>query len=811
MPATPRSNQPSVNCTAPGTFASCASEYQGRRRDEELMRLAKAAVKHAKDDFERGQHQHAIAELAAFAPPHPLVTETLRALKAEAEKIRRAKREEEERARAEAERLAREERVASLVVAAQAAVSQQRFREALDAVEQVRALAPDVAGLEPLAKTAADGLKAQREAEEARRQVEIAHQEMDTTLARAAKRHRRRDYAAALGLIDEVLARDSQYPAALSLRAEVQHAAEEAAKHPVEGFSLWPTLSSATVWLRTKAIYSNTFRIAGGLVLAAAVAVGVWRGPAEPPPRAESIPTPAPATHPFHDPTPTKGVDVGPMVAEAKRHLGGGDLVAAARAIVPALESAPDNAEVLKTRDEILDAGESRANTAKQATDSAGTPKPSEYDAANKRLQSAVTARRSGRPEDVEPAVREYISAAELYRKALPTNVSVGPLADSATALVKQGNYPEAARVIIDGLKLAPGDARLLATLQQALSSARDFADRAKRAADASGASSQREYVDAATRLKSAVSSGASDRSEDKASAVGDYVVATHGYIEAVNRQAQRVLKQGNLVAAARAVTAGLGAAPGNANLLKTLQEVLSGAEAAANATKIVADKSGASSRPEYSDAAARLSSAGSLPRSRSPEDAQSAIREYLAAADLYATAVNRNAQAVLRQGNPLGAARAIAVGLEATPGNADFQKTLQEILETAESAAEAAKRSADSAGASDRSKYINATSHFASAVGYRRSGRPADAEAAVREYSTAETMYRDAVVAAPSPPPAACRGGPHPEHSQGSHRAGQFHWGGTRPCRRPQRQSEEFRTHWNDSAALWRRRSRGC
>ncbi len=176
------------------------------------------------------------------------------------------------------------------MAAAQAAVNQQRFQEALEAVEQLRALAPGVAGLEQLATAAADGLKAQRAAEEARRQAEIARQEMDKTLARAAKRLRRRDYTAALGLIDEVLARDSQYPAALSLRAEVQHAIEEEAKHPVKGFSLWPTLSSATVWLRTKAIYSNTFRITGGLVLAAAVAVGVWRGPADAPQSVESTP-----------------------------------------------------------------------------------------------------------------------------------------------------------------------------------------------------------------------------------------------------------------------------------------------------------------------------------------------------------------------------------------------------------------------------------------------------------------------------------------------------------------------------------------
>jgi hypothetical protein len=129
---------------------------------------------------------------------------------------------------------------------------------------------------------------------------------------------------------------------------------------------------------------------------------------------------------------------------------------------------------------------------------------------------------------------------------------------------------------------------------------------------------------------------------------------------------------------------------------------------------------------------------------------------------------VTRNALAVMRQGNLLGAARAIAVGLEETPGNSDFLKTLQEILGTAEGAAVAAKRSADSAGASDRSKFVDATSHFDLAVGYKRSGRPADAEAAVREYATAEKMYRDAVVVAPPPPPPLVGVGPIVTNAKG-------------------------------------------
>ena len=277
-------------------FRALRERLQGVRRKEELDRLARAAVEQAQEDFARGNHQRAIADLSKFKPAHDRVSAAIRALKAQAEEIRRVREEQEARARIEAERAAREERVRRLMAAAQAAVNQQRFQEALDAVEQLRTLAPDAAELEQLANTAAGGLKAQRAAEEARRQAEIARQEMDKTLARAAKRQRRRDYAAALGLIDEVLARDSQYPAALSLRAEVQHAIEDEQKNPVKGFSLRSTNSAATVWLRTRAIYSNTFRITAVLVLAAAVAVGVWRGPADAPQSVESTPAAEPTT-----------------------------------------------------------------------------------------------------------------------------------------------------------------------------------------------------------------------------------------------------------------------------------------------------------------------------------------------------------------------------------------------------------------------------------------------------------------------------------------------------------------------------------
>ena len=274
-------------------------------------------------------------------------------------------------------------------------------------------------------------------------------------------------------------------------------------------------------------------------------------------------------------------------------------LVAAARAIVPALTAAPQNPDVLKTREEILGAAENGANAAKTNADSSGAQSQREYSDATRHLQSAATARGSGRPEDVEPAVREYASAAELYRKALPAAFDAAPVVDNATALIKQRSYTQAARVIVEGLTRAPGNTDLLGTLQQALVAARDFAAGAKRVATSSGASGQPEYADGNAQIKSAVSAGASDRAEDKASAVEHYVTAAQKYIDSVNSQALAMFKQGNLNAAARAVTTGLTAAPGHADLRKTLQEILNGAEVSANNAKLAAEASGASSRPE--------------------------------------------------------------------------------------------------------------------------------------------------------------------------------------------------------------------
>ena len=148
------------------------------------------------------------------------------------------------------------------------------------------------------------------------------------------------------------------------------------------------------------------------------------------------------------------------MVVDARRHLGTGDLVAAARA-VPALTAAPENPDVLKTREEILGAAENGANAAKTGADSSGAPEsantarpPNTFSRQPPRDVRAVP-KTSSRPFASSPAQQSY--AGRRFRRLMPLQLS-----DNATALIKQRNYPQAARVIVEALKRAPGDTDLL-------------------------------------------------------------------------------------------------------------------------------------------------------------------------------------------------------------------------------------------------------------------------------------------------------------------------------------------------------------
>jgi tetratricopeptide (TPR) repeat protein len=336
--------------------------------------------------------------------------------------------------------------------AAQAAVDQQRFQQAREALEQLRAIAPNTPGLEHLSGVVQAGLEAQRAAEIERQDAERERRALDKMLARAAKRQRRRNYTAALGLIDDVLARDSQHAGALSLRAQVERAIEERAAHPPTGFSLRATLTAANVWLLTKGIYSNTFRISAAVILVAAIAIGMWRGRAEPRPAVTPAPTsssPAPIQPPPADvalepakpglpappPATTRNEVVVSAESAARRQLEAGKPGEALRSLRRGLAVDATDAGLQELLLRIEADAQSRVSNAENAADKAGSvamASPAFADA--KRFQKeGERLRDQGRHE---AAIRRYLDAARLFGEAAATKQA--PPSPEATAPVSE-------------------------------------------------------------------------------------------------------------------------------------------------------------------------------------------------------------------------------------------------------------------------------------------------------------------------------------------------------------------------------------
>ena len=105
---------------------------------------------------------------------------------------------------------------------------------------------------------------------------------------------------------------------------------------------------------------------------------------------------------------------------------------------------------------------------------------------------------------------------------------------------------------------------------------------------------------------------------------------------------AKGLIAQRNLSGAARTIVGGLKDNPKNSDLVGTLQQVYGAAEAEATNARKAADAAGAKDRPEYANANARLQTARYSSRTAGPENAESIVREFGAAADLYRAAAAR-------------------------------------------------------------------------------------------------------------------------------------------------------------------------
>jgi serine/threonine-protein kinase len=198
-----------------------------RRKKEELEERAHEAVANARDLAAGDELAEALRSLRAFEPAHPIVEEAIVQLEAEAAARERRRREEEaerERQRAaekarrrEEERRAREEEEArrregaAFKETARAAQAEQRFGEALKALDRAREILPDDSEIDSMIAAVT---QARHDAEEAERRQRTADQHV--THARAHLE--RGEAAAAQRLVSAALEAVPEHPTALQLR-----------------------------------------------------------------------------------------------------------------------------------------------------------------------------------------------------------------------------------------------------------------------------------------------------------------------------------------------------------------------------------------------------------------------------------------------------------------------------------------------------------------------------------------------------------------------------------------------------------------
>jgi hypothetical protein len=382
----------------------------------------------------------------------------------------------------------------------------------------------------------------------------------------------------------------------------------------------------------------------------------------------------------------------------------------------------------------------------------------------------------------VETAIRSYLDARARFKEAavpvppgpvgaVPSGADVSDTVKNAQRLLATGNLADAVHETIAGLHRAPDNDPLKQMLQNILGAAEERANAAKRGADASGLSGVGEYGRANAELGAAGTSKRSGRVDDAEPAVRGYVAAADAFMSVVDQQAQALLKQGNLTEAARVAAAGLKAIPGQPSLQKTLQLTVDAAARHANDARKKADDARADGRPEYKDAAAKLSSASDSIRANHPEQA---VQEYADADRRFGDAArlgppvspttpptgNRGAVTPpafdiapvmarvdrdVRQDDLGQAAHELVDAAGHAPNNEQLANKLREIVGNAQKAANTAKGVADTAGASGRSEYRQAASRLEAADNSSRGGRPEDSESAVRAYVEATDFFKRA------------------------------------------------------------------
>jgi len=167
------------------------------RQKQEESRI-RTAVDEARRRFEKGDHQPALRSLEALPASNPIVAETLEELRIalrdieeqqrlEKERLEEQRRIEaarlEEQRRLEAARVEQQRRIAALLGAARTALKGHHLDEAAQALDRVRELDPDAAGLKDLAERLSRAEAAKRLKEDLERRLadfdaQLAHDDL---------------------------------------------------------------------------------------------------------------------------------------------------------------------------------------------------------------------------------------------------------------------------------------------------------------------------------------------------------------------------------------------------------------------------------------------------------------------------------------------------------------------------------------------------------------------------------------------------------------------------------------------------------
>ena len=472
-------------------------------------------------------------------------------------------------------------------------------------------------------------------------------------------------------------------------------------------------------------------------------------------------PPPDKPTGRIENPPPPK---VASLFEQASSRLAAGQRTEALTLALQSLRANPKDGPTLQLLSRLRNDASSATSAARDKAVSANATSRSGFKAAE---QKRVDAEAITDPLRTDETIRTFDEAADLYRRSETETFSAEEFLESARQERAAGRLDRAVDYAIDGLKAHQGNDALEAFLRSIRTEAANKVTSARSAAQKAGATEASAPFKSAREKESAANERTGPEKTPEA-------LASLRDAEALYRQAEKEaedfrdsinadlatadkeFKAERYDAAELAVNAALGKESTNRRGLDLRRQITAARTRIANrqrAATLVDD----AKRTRGQKGIDLLLEAQKLDATNSEiGPLLTQFRSDLAPPPIADTVTK--AKDLIRQRNYAGAAGSIVGVLGKAPKNPELMKVLNETLEAAENDANAEKRTADTANASGRPEYANATARFQSAANARKAGRPEDAESVVRDYAAAAGLYRDAAAkakeATPPPPP---------------------------------------------------------